>query len=149
MEPRSPGTVRTLIRTGVSLVRISVGYEIIYEHANPTPMLLTLHIHPSRAPDILVPDDLTIEPSLPVTSYYDKFDNRISRIVAPRGRIRLSTKAIVETLVGHKTDKQADFWEMLGDPRHSYADQVLKASSLKPVATFGRPDGGPDVTLYR
>jgi uncharacterized protein YgbK (DUF1537 family) len=29
------------------------------------------------------------------------------------------------------------------------ADQVLKASSLKPVATFGRPDGGPDVTLYR
>jgi adenine-specific DNA-methyltransferase len=40
---------------------------------------------------------------------------------------RLSTKVIVETLVGHKTDKQADFWEMLGDPRHSYADQVLKA----------------------
>ena len=29
------------------------------------------------------------------------------------------------------------------------ADQVLKASGLKPVATFGRPDGGPDVTLYR
>jgi 4-amino-4-deoxy-L-arabinose transferase-like glycosyltransferase len=29
------------------------------------------------------------------------------------------------------------------------ADQVLKASSLRPVATFGRPDGGPDVTLYR
>ena len=40
---------------------------------------------------------------------------------------RLSTKAIVETLVGHKTDKQTDFWEMLGDPRHSFADQVLKA----------------------
>ncbi|OFV91689.1 MAG: DNA methylase [Acidobacteria bacterium RIFCSPLOWO2_02_FULL_64_15] len=40
---------------------------------------------------------------------------------------RLSTKAIVETLVGHKTDKQTDFWEMLGDPRHSIADQVLKA----------------------
>ncbi|OFW32424.1 MAG: hypothetical protein A3G76_13040 [Acidobacteria bacterium RIFCSPLOWO2_12_FULL_65_11] len=40
---------------------------------------------------------------------------------------RLSTKAIVETLAGHKTDKQADFWELLGDPRHSIADQVLKA----------------------
>jgi len=40
---------------------------------------------------------------------------------------RLSTKAIVETLVGHKTDKQTDFWEMLGDPRHSITDQVLKA----------------------
>lgn len=40
---------------------------------------------------------------------------------------RLSTQAIVETLVGHKTDKQSDFWEMLGDPRHSITDQVLKA----------------------
>ena len=40
---------------------------------------------------------------------------------------RLSTKAIVETLVGHKTDKQTDFWELLGDPRHSITDQVLKA----------------------
>jgi hypothetical protein len=38
-----------------------------------------------------------------------------------------NTKAIVETLVGHKTDKQTDFWQLLGDPRHSYADQVLKA----------------------
>lgn len=40
---------------------------------------------------------------------------------------RLSTKAIVETLIGHKTDKQTDFWELLGDPRHSITDQVLKA----------------------
>jgi adenine-specific DNA-methyltransferase len=40
---------------------------------------------------------------------------------------RLSTKAIVETLVGHRSDKQADFFDLFGDPRHSIADQVLKA----------------------
>ncbi len=40
---------------------------------------------------------------------------------------RLSTQAIVQTLVGHKSDKQKDFWELLGDPRHSITDQVLKA----------------------
>ncbi|HYU78757.1 MAG TPA: DNA methyltransferase, partial [Vicinamibacterales bacterium] len=40
---------------------------------------------------------------------------------------RLSTQAIVQTLVGHKADKQADFWELLGDPRHSITDQILKA----------------------
>lgn len=44
---------------------------------------------------------------------------------------RLSTKAIVETLVGHRTDKQTDFWELLGDPRHSVSDQVLKAYEYK------------------
>ena len=40
---------------------------------------------------------------------------------------RLSTKAIIETLVGHKTDKQLDLYDLYGDPRHSITDQVLKA----------------------
>jgi adenine-specific DNA-methyltransferase len=40
---------------------------------------------------------------------------------------RLSTKAIVETLVAHRKDKQIDMYELFGDPRHSIADQVLKA----------------------
>jgi len=40
---------------------------------------------------------------------------------------RLSTKAIIETLVGHKTDKQMDMYDLFGDPRHSITDQVLKA----------------------
>jgi len=41
---------------------------------------------------------------------------------------RLSTKAIIETLAGHKTDKQEDFFrELWGDPQHSVTDQVLRA----------------------
>jgi adenine-specific DNA-methyltransferase len=40
---------------------------------------------------------------------------------------RLSTKAILETLKGHKRDKQMDMAEMFGDPRHSIADQVMRA----------------------
>ena len=40
---------------------------------------------------------------------------------------RLSTKAIIETLTGHKTDKQLDLYDLFGDPRHSITDQVLKA----------------------
>ncbi|MCZ6678827.1 MAG: site-specific DNA-methyltransferase, partial [Candidatus Poribacteria bacterium] len=40
---------------------------------------------------------------------------------------RLSTKAIIETLAGHKTDKQLDMYDLFGDPRHSITDQVLKA----------------------
>jgi adenine-specific DNA-methyltransferase len=38
---------------------------------------------------------------------------------------RLSTKAIIETLKSHK--KQLDFSDLFGDPRHSIADQILKA----------------------
>lgn len=39
---------------------------------------------------------------------------------------RLSIKAIIETLAGHKTDKQEDMFALLGDPQHSITDQVLK-----------------------
>lgn len=40
---------------------------------------------------------------------------------------RLSTKAIIETLAGHKTDKQEDMFALFGDPQHSITDQVLKS----------------------
>src|SRR5579859_3083498 len=40
---------------------------------------------------------------------------------------RLSTKAIIETLTGHKRDKQLDMYSLFGDPQHSVTDQVLRA----------------------
>ena len=40
---------------------------------------------------------------------------------------RLSTKAIVDTLVSHKRDKQQTMFELFGDPQHSVTDQVLRA----------------------
>jgi transglutaminase-like putative cysteine protease len=76
-------------------VRIRVGYELSYEVPQPTPMLLALHVHPSRAPDLMTADDLVSDPVVAVSSYEDSFGNRISRIVAPLGRIRLSGEAIV------------------------------------------------------
>ena len=35
---------------------------------------------------------------------------------------RLSTKAIIETLAGHKTDKQEDMFALFGDPQRSITD---------------------------
>lgn len=43
---------------------------------------------------------------------------------------RLSTKAIIETLTGHKKDKQLEF-DLFGDPQHPITDQVLKAYEYK------------------
>lgn len=40
---------------------------------------------------------------------------------------RLSTKAILETLKGHKRDRQMTMSDFFGDPEHSVTDQVLKA----------------------
>jgi adenine-specific DNA-methyltransferase len=40
---------------------------------------------------------------------------------------RLSTKAIIETLKGHKRDKQLSFLDLFGDPQRPIVDQVLGA----------------------
>ncbi|MBM3790819.1 MAG: site-specific DNA-methyltransferase, partial [Acidobacteria bacterium] len=40
---------------------------------------------------------------------------------------RLSTKAILETIKGHKRDRQMSLFDLFSDPQHSVADQVLRA----------------------
>jgi transglutaminase-like putative cysteine protease len=76
-------------------VQIRLGYELIYDCPQPTPMILTLHIHSTRVSDIVVPDHLVTRPSIPITAYRDSFGNWCSRIVAPKGEIRLSADALV------------------------------------------------------
>lgn len=76
-------------------MQIRVGYELIYECPQRTPMILTLNIHFSRVSDMLSPDHILTSPSVPVTAYRDGFGNWCSRIVAPAGEFRISTDAIV------------------------------------------------------
>ena len=76
-------------------MKIRIGYELIYDFPQPTPMILTLHVHFTRASDMVVPDHLITSPSIPVTAYRDSFGNWCSRIVAPKGEIRLSADAVV------------------------------------------------------
>src|SRR5687768_13545913 len=76
-------------------MRIRIGYDFVYECPQPTPMILTLHVHDSRSNDIVVPDELRTEPAVPVMTYHDGFGNRCSRLVAPAGGIRLMADGIV------------------------------------------------------
>ena len=76
-------------------MQIRVGYELIYDCPQPTPMILTLNIHYTRISDIVVPDHPVITPSIPIRAYRDGFGNWCSRIVAPKGQIRISADAVV------------------------------------------------------
>src|SRR5271165_4986853 len=91
-------------------MQIHVGYEIAYLCPQPTPMMLMVHIHYSRAPDIVIPDLLITDPSVPVTSHRDGFGNWCSRIVAPIGRIRLSSSALVRDS-GEPDTLVTDAWQ--------------------------------------
>ena len=57
------------------MMQIRVGYEIVYDLPQPTPLLLTVHIHYSRASDIVLPDNLMTDPPVPVAGYRDSFGN--------------------------------------------------------------------------
>jgi transglutaminase-like putative cysteine protease len=76
-------------------MQIRVGYELLYDFPQPTPMLLMLNVHHTRAQDIVVPDVMTTDPAIPVTPYRDGFGNWCTRVVAPQGRLRLTANAIV------------------------------------------------------
>ena len=76
-------------------MQIRVGYELVYDCQQPIPMILTLNIHYTRVSDIVVPDHLITEPSVPISGYRDGFGNWCSRIVAPEGGIRLTADAVV------------------------------------------------------
>jgi hypothetical protein len=43
-------------------MKIRIGFEITYGFVAPTPMMLMLNVHPSRAADIIKPDQLRVSP---------------------------------------------------------------------------------------
>src|SRR3974390_1803140 len=76
-------------------MKIRVGYELIYDFPQPTPMIMVLGTHFTRASDVVLPDSLTTSPSVPIFPYRDVFGNWCSRIVAPAGRMRLSADGVI------------------------------------------------------
>jgi len=76
-------------------MQLRTGYELVYSFPQPTPIILLVNIHESRASDIVVPDRLTVEPSIPITCYWDAFGNQCHRVLAPAGRLRLTADSVV------------------------------------------------------
>ncbi|MBE0625059.1 MAG: transglutaminase family protein [Burkholderiales bacterium] len=76
-------------------MKIRVGFELIYDCPQPIPMIFNLNVHFTRASDLVRRDDLLFDPAVPVAAYRDTFGNWCTRIVAPRGRIRVFADTIV------------------------------------------------------
>jgi transglutaminase-like putative cysteine protease len=77
-------------------MKIRAGYEISYDCPQPTPMILTLSVHPSRTPDLLTWDSMRLDPPIPANTYHDSFGNFCHVIRAPAGRLTMSTDFLVQ-----------------------------------------------------
>ncbi|MBI1289618.1 transglutaminase family protein [bacterium] len=76
-------------------MEIRVGFDISYDCPQPTPMILTLNVHFTRVSDFVRPDHLILLPSLPMQGYRDGFGNWCTRIVAPKGRTRITADGLI------------------------------------------------------
>ena len=76
-------------------MRIHIGCELTFEFPRTTPMIAMLNVHFSRVSDLERADHLTTNPAVPIEGYRDSFGNWCSRLVAPAGRFRLGTDAVV------------------------------------------------------
>jgi transglutaminase-like putative cysteine protease len=76
-------------------MKIHVGFDMAFHCLQPTPMIFMVNVHPSRAADLITPDRLRVSPGCETTSYIDGFGNKCTRLLAPKGELRVTTDAIV------------------------------------------------------
>jgi transglutaminase-like putative cysteine protease len=77
------------------MMQIRAGFDMTFRCSQPTPLLLAVNVHPSRAGDLLAPQVITFDPPVAAWEYTDLFGNTCTRIVAPLGHISVSTAFVV------------------------------------------------------
>jgi transglutaminase-like putative cysteine protease len=76
-------------------VQIRVGFEMVFDCPQPTPMIFNLNVHFTRVSDLVGRDALMFDPPIAMAGYRDDFGNWCTRIVAPTGRTRVTSDAVV------------------------------------------------------
>ncbi len=77
-------------------MQIKFGYELAYYTAAPTHMVFLLHSQPGPDQRLLIPDNMHVEPDLPLQFYIDGFGNPCTRVEVPGGVVRIWTDALLE-----------------------------------------------------
>jgi transglutaminase-like putative cysteine protease len=75
---------------------IRLGYDIQFDIPTNVSFVGLLNVHPSRSHDLREPDELTVEPPVPLAGYKDSFGNRCTRFMAQKGPVRLYNSTLIE-----------------------------------------------------
>ena len=74
---------------------IRLGYDIELDLTGPWALVAVLFVHPSRAADLVEPDELKTSEIVQKDEYTDSFGNRCARILAPPGTLRLFNSTLI------------------------------------------------------
>ena len=76
---------------------IRLGFDIRFDlPVADVPFIALLNVHPSRLQDLREPDELTVEPDVPITRYIDAFGNRCAKFLARKGALQLYNSTLIE-----------------------------------------------------
>jgi transglutaminase-like putative cysteine protease len=78
-----------------SVMLIKGGFNLAFECAEQTPMILMVHARPERRPDFVQPELLTLYPDIPYSTYIDGFGNVCTRLTAPPGRLSIWNRFVI------------------------------------------------------
>ena len=78
-------------------MHIKIGFDIELAITSPMALIYLLHVHPSRAHDLLGPEFVWIEPDFQREEYFDAFGNLCGRVNALQGntQVRFHSESIV------------------------------------------------------
>lgn len=76
-------------------MRIRIGYEMVYDCPQPTPMIVITNVHFTRVSDLVNPDHVITRPRVPLSHYRDSFGNWCVRLIAPSGRTTITADAVL------------------------------------------------------
>lgn len=75
---------------------IRTGYNIAFDLPAATAINFMLRVHPDRSGDLLRDDTIRLPSSLPASEFVDIFGNIVTRVMAPAGRLELSSDFLVQ-----------------------------------------------------
>jgi transglutaminase-like putative cysteine protease len=76
------------------VMKFRLGYELRFEFVQPTPVIMMLQVHDTRASDLEKPDIIGTAPQVAMSPYMDTFGNRCCRLVAPAGEMKIWTDTV-------------------------------------------------------
>ena len=102
-------------------MKIRCGFELEFTSDFPSPMMLMLSVRPERHADLLTPEVLHASGGVEVHQYRDGFGNVCSRVMAPAGKLTLSS----DFLVSDSGDPDPVVLDAVQHPVEDLPDEVL------------------------
>ena len=87
---------------------LKIGCLLEYNSNQEIPLILLLQLCKDKT-QVILHEELSIEPSLPIKEYVDAYGNRYLRMIVPIGKLVINTSAIVETETYSQVDRTADY----------------------------------------